>query len=308
MDLFEQKGIKPMLISDLKEPFNSADWLYELKLDGIRCLTYLDHKGTDLRNKRNMNLTPKFPELQTIHQSVKTKCILDGELLVLKNGVPDFYELQRRVMMSDFFKIQLAYSKYPASYVAYDLIYYNDIEVIDLPLIERKHILQDIIMENSHLAVSRYIENNGVELYHLAEQQKLEGVVAKKKDSKYYFDKRSKDWLKFKRLVDEDFVVCGYVQNESKSYSLILGQYKGDTLVYKGSVTFGVKLDFLEKCKRIESSPFTLTPTGYDEVIWLEPSMVCVVEYMPNTKDALRQPVFKGIRDDVMPRDCKVKN
>lgn len=307
MDLFEQKAIKPMLISDLKDPFNSSDWIYELKLDGIRCLAYLDEKSTDLRNKRNINLTPKFPELMNIHKAVKSKCILDGELLVLKNGVPDFYELQRRVMMSDSFKIQLAYSKYPASYVAYDIIYRNGEEVVDYPLLERKAMLQNILNENASIAVSRYIEHNGIELYQLAEQQKLEGVVAKRKDSKYYFDKRSKDWLKFKRLVDEDFVVCGYVRGESNNYSIILGQYKGDTLVFKGSVTFGVKLDLLEKCKRIDSSPFNLTPSGYEDVTWLEPTLVCVVEYMPNTKDALRQPVFKGIRDDVSPYDCKVK-
>ncbi|BCN30888.1 non-homologous end-joining DNA ligase [Anaeromicropila herbilytica] len=310
MDLFEQKAIKPMLISELTSPFNSEDWIYELKLDGIRCLAYLDAVHTELRNKRNMNLTPKFPELSSIHTSVKGKCILDGELIVLKNGVPDFYELQRRVMLSDTFKIQLGYTKHPASYVAYDLIYLNGEDMTGYPLLERKQLLQNIIVENDTLAISRYIETRGIELYQVAEQQKLEGVVAKRKDSKYYFDKRSKDWLKFKRLVDEDFVICGYQPNESKSYTLILGQYRADTLIYKGSVSFGVKTSFLQEYNltRIDDSPFTLTPSGHDDVTWLKPELVCVVEYMPNTKDALRQPVFKGIRDDVLPTDCQIKN
>lgn len=82
LDLFDKKGIKPMLIKDMKNPFNSPEWLYELKLDGIRCIAYLDKVSTDLRNKRDMKLLPRFPELYDINKCVKKKCILDGELVV----------------------------------------------------------------------------------------------------------------------------------------------------------------------------------------------------------------------------------
>ena len=85
MDIFQEKSIKPMLIKDMVKPFNNSEWLYELKLDGIRCVAYLDNETTDLRNKRNMMLLPKFPELKDIHMQVKGKCILDGELIILKN-------------------------------------------------------------------------------------------------------------------------------------------------------------------------------------------------------------------------------
>ena len=100
MDLYKEKIIKPMLISKMTEPFNDSDWIYELKLDGIRCIAYLDNndKETELRNKRNMRLLPKVPELTDIYINVKERCILDGELLILKNGVPDFFELQRRAL------------------------------------------------------------------------------------------------------------------------------------------------------------------------------------------------------------------
>jgi DNA ligase D-like protein (predicted ligase) len=304
MDLFEDKSIKPMLIKEMEEPFNSEEWLYELKLDGIRCIAYLDKFETDLRNKRDMKLLPKFPELKLIHKKVKEKCILDGELIILNHGVPDFYELQRRTLLSDTFKIQLAYSKLPASYVAYDVVYYKNEDVSKLTLMERKSILQKVINENKQIAISRFVEEKGIELFHLADQQKLEGVVAKRKDSKYFFDKRTNDWIKFKRMADEDFIVCGYIQ---KRNTLILGQYKGDILIYKGSVSFGVKQDFISinNCKIINKSPFHLTPSVDDEIIWLEPTLVCVVEYMPNTKDSLRQPVFKGLKTDVLPMECK---
>lgn len=297
-----------MLISKQVPAFNSSDYIYELKQDGIRCINYMDENSIDLRNKRDMILTSKFPELSEIYENVKGKAILDGELIVLKNGVPDFYELQRRVMLTDSFKIQLAAKKLPASYVAYDIIYHDGKEVTELPLLERKLLLDSIIEESKRIAISRYIREFGIELYNLTCEQELEGVVAKEINSKYFFDKRSKDWLKIKRMADEDFVICGYILKES-SNTLVLGQYDGNSLIYKGNVTLGVKLDFIEEydCKRVNESPFTNSPEWSEKVEWLKPELVCVVEYMPNTKDRLRQAVFKGIRDDVMPYDCKVK-
>ncbi|MDF2821717.1 MAG: dependent ligase [Clostridiales bacterium] len=308
MDLFDAKAIKPMLISEMMNPFNSVDWIYELKLDGIRCIAYLNGEETELRNKRDMKLLPRFPELAQINKQVKAKCILDGELLVLRNGIPDFYELQRRTLLSDPFKIQLAYSKLPASFVAYDILYADGKELYSQKLMERKEILSNTIIENERIAISRFIVEKGIELFNLADQQKLEGVVAKKADSKYYFDKRTKDWIKFKRMADEDFVVCGYIRKE-KSNTLILGQYKGETLYYKGGVSFGVKSDFVQlyNCEQTSNSPFALAPAYTDEITWIKPTLVCTVEYMPNTKDSLRQPVFKGIRTDVSPKECQVK-
>lgn len=84
MDLFETKSIKPMLIKDMQEPFNSPDYIYELKLDGIRCIAYLNETATDLRNKENDLLLPYYPELADIHVFTKGKCILDGELVIIK--------------------------------------------------------------------------------------------------------------------------------------------------------------------------------------------------------------------------------
>lgn len=310
LDLFDKKGIKPMLIKDMKNPFNSPEWLYELKLDGIRCIAYLDKVSTDLRNKRDMKLLPRFPELYDINKCVKKKCILDGELVVLKNGVPDFYEVQKRTTMNDKFKIQLANTKYPASFVAFDIIYLEDKEVTDLELIERKKLLEDIIIDNKKCAFARYIIENGIGLYEVADQQKLEGVVAKKLESKYWFGKESRDWIKFKRMADEDFIICGFTKKNEMS-TILLGQYKGDKLVYKGSVSFGVRYNLLLENKDliIDYSPFNLTPTDVynNEITWLKPVLVCIVEYMPNTKNSLRQPVFKGLRDDVLPYQCQVK-
>lgn len=307
MDIFEAKNIKPMLISEMKEPFNDPDWIYELKLDGSRCIAYLD-KNTELRNKRNLRLLSKFPELTDMYKNVKNHCILDGELIVLKNGVPDFFEIQKRSLTSNKFKIQISSEKFPASFVAYDILYLEDKELTQLPLMERKAILEDTIMESPKLAISRYIPEKGIELFEVAKAQNLEGVIAKKKDSKYYFDKRTKDWIKFKFLADMDFVVCGYIVKEKGITSIILGQYKGTELIYKGHVTFGVRHKDLMQYETMDHSPFAITPPGNENAVWLKPKLVCVVKFMPNEKGILRQPVFKGFRDDKEPLDCQVES
>lgn len=305
MDLFETKNIKPMLISELTEPFNDPDWIYELKLDGIRCIAYLDHE-VELRNKRNLSLLTKVPELTSIHKQVHERCILDGELVILKNGVPDFFELQKRALTTNRFKIELSSGNYPACFVAYDILYHKDKQLTDLPLLERKQLLSQAVEESPKLAISRYIPEKGIELFAAAKNQELEGVIAKNKNSKYYFDKRTKEWIKFKFLKDQDFVVCGYIIKEKGVSSIVLGQYHGDDLEYRGHVTLGVKYGDLSQLETISHPPFHIPPPGHEKAIWLKPELVCVVQYMANEKDMLRQPVLKGFRDDKEPKECQI--
>ena len=105
MDIWENKNLKPMLIGADSGPFDDPDYLFELKLDGERCLAYLSKDGTELRNKRNMRLLPKFPELSQLHRQVKKNCILDGELAVIKDGKPNFFEVLRPVLPLSIFYI-----------------------------------------------------------------------------------------------------------------------------------------------------------------------------------------------------------
>ena len=107
-DLFQEKNLKPMLIAENVEPFDSPDWICELKWDGERCIAYLDPEGgTDLCNNRNVKMLPKVPELSELHRQVRKPCILDGELMCLIDGKPDFSAIQRRSLMSNEFKIEL---------------------------------------------------------------------------------------------------------------------------------------------------------------------------------------------------------
>jgi DNA ligase D-like protein (predicted ligase) len=307
MDIFESKNIKPMLLAEEAEPFDSDDYLFEIKLDGIRCILYLDENVTEIRNKRNDRLNRTYPELKNLHKQVKKRCILDGELLVLKEGKPNFQEIQRRSLMTNPYKIELASRSFPVNFTTYDILYLEDKSLTDLPLIKRKALLNKTVKENNFLSISRFIEKSGIELYNLTVQNDLEGIVAKKKDSKYHLDKRSKEWIKIKYLKDEDFVICGYIPKTPMA-SLILGLYDNHVLVNQGHVTLGVsKEDYqsILSCKKVAATFYSNFPDD-DHTIWIEPKLVCSVKYMMRTSTGgLRQPVFKEMRMDKKPEECK---
>lgn len=312
MDIYEEKVIKPMLIGAMAKAFDSDEYIYELKLDGERCIAYLDPKqGTDLRNKRNLKMLKKVPELSNIHLQVKERCILDGELIILIDGKPNFFEIQRRSLTSNEFKIRLRSSKYPATYIAFDILYLKDKELISMPLAERKKLLESIIEESERLAISRFIEKKGIEFYRLTEEQDLEGIVAKRKDSRYYFDKRTKDWIKIKNLQDEDFVICGYIQKENNVISIVLGQFDDGNLINMGHVTLGVSSEdfsIISKTEKLPQSPFKDLSKSDEEAIWIKPELVCKVKYMMKTSSgSMRHPIFKGIRFDKEPYECKTE-
>lgn len=296
---FNDRNIKPMLIGREEEPFDNPNYIFELKWDGERCIAFLDPKGeTELRNKRNVKMLPKVPELAEIHRQAKVKCVLDGELIVLKNGKPDFFEIQRRSLTTNKFKTELASKKYPATFVAYDILFYKDKDVTGLTLMERKILLEKAFKENERLALSRYIEEKGVEFYKLAEAQELEGIVAKRKDSIYIQDKRTKDWAKIKYLKDEDFYVCGYIFKGNNMISLVLADYEDSVLVYKGHVTMGVgqsHLAVLQQLPKWHPPEHTPPRHGNEDAVWVQPIMRGTVRYMPRAgSDGRHQSVFKG--------------
>jgi ATP-dependent DNA ligase len=238
--LFDRRDTAPMLIGAEGEAFDSPDCLYELKLDGVRCLAYLSDR-TELVNKRKLLVSPLYPELAGICRQVRTPCILDGELIVMHGGKPDFSQMQRRALMGNRVKIEMASKMLPVSFTAFDILQEGGKDLIGLPLTQRKEILNDAVKrENDRLAVSRYIENAGRQLYALTEQQGLEGIVAKLKTSRYYPGKRTREWIKCKNLQDDDYVVCGYLPKREGVTSLVIGQYRGVDLLYRGHVTLGV--------------------------------------------------------------------
>ncbi len=313
-DLFLEKHIAPMLIAENVPLFVDPDWIYELKWDGERCIAYLDPKGgTELRNKRYIKMIPKVPELSQIHQQANKKCILDGELLCIVNGKPNFEAIQRRSLMSNRFKIAMESKRYPACFVAFDCLYFDGENLMAKPLTERKKYLNKAITESDRLAASRVFSfEQAEELFALAGQQGLEGMVAKQKESLYFQGKRTKLWLKMKHLLDEDYVVCGWIPKENHVTSIVLGQYENGKLIYQGHVTLGVGGEAFAVIKRQphRKTPPIHVPRGHENEIarWLEPKLVCTVQFLYKTENGgLRHPVFKGLRFDKKPEDCNIR-
>lgn len=302
-DLFDEKNISPMLLNEVKEPFDDEDYIYELKLDGIRCVAYIEQKSVTLQNKRFKDLTDIYPELSDICKCVKKRVILDGELVVLTDGKPDFYALQKRSLMGDKFRISLAAKKNPVQFVAYDILYFDGKDLTDKPLMERKEILSKAVTEGHNLSVSRWIEKNGVAFFELAKKENLEGIVAKKKDGLYHIGKRTSDWIKIKVMQDEDLLVLGYQPDDDGNVKdLILGYYdESGELKCRGKVYLGVS-----KAERKIIADFAKKNTvkrpwfeKYKNVVWLKPQLVGTVQYMHETESGgMRQPVWKGLRDN----------
>ncbi len=295
--IFDRKAVRPMLLTEAKEPITANDWFCELKLDGIRCIAYLDSRGTDLRNKRNMLLLPVFPELNSIHSAVDGQCILDGELVILdKDGKPDFESLQSRSLMTGP-KVKLSSAQKPACFVAFDVLYHNGVELTQTPLEERKKLLRKIVADNSLIAVSRVFDN-ALALFSLTQKLDLEGIVQKRKDTFYYFGKRSKDWVKVKHLIDEDFIACGYIIKSAQVTSLVLASYTNGRLSYEGHVTLGVSREIAASYPTTSFCPFDFVPSGNESAIWYNPLRICTVTYMERTSaGGMRQPRFKTFRE-----------
>lgn len=302
-DLFETKNISPMLLNEVKEPFDDDDYIYELKLDGIRCVAYIEPKSVTLQNKRFKDLTDIYPELSDICKCVKKRVILDGELVVLTDGKPDFYALQKRSLMTDKFRISLVAKKNPVQFVAYDIIYYDGKDLTDKPLMERKEYLSKAVEEGLNLSISRWIERNGVVFFELAKKENLEGIVAKKKDGLYHIGKRTSEWIKIKVMQDEDLLVLGYQPDENgKVKDLILGYYddKGE-LKCRGKVYLGVSKAEQKIIAEFAKKNTVKRPwfDKYKNAIWLKPQLVGTAHFMHETESGgMRQPVWKGLRED----------
>ena len=303
-DLFDEKNISPMLLNEVKEPFDDDDYIYELKLDGIRCVAYVEPKSVTLQNKRFKDLTDIYPELSDMCKCVKKRVILDGELVVLTEGKPDFYALQKRSLMGDKFRISLAAKKNPVQFVAYDILYFDGKDLTDKPLMERKEILSKAVTEGHNLSVSRWIEKNGVAFFELAKKESLEGIVAKKKDGLYHIGKRTSEWIKIKVMQDEDLLVLGYQPDkDGKVKDLILGYYdERGVLQCRGKVYLGVSkaeqniiADFAKK-NTVKRPWFD----KYKNVVWLKPQLVGTAHFMHETESGgMRQPVWKGLNDNL---------
>ena len=168
-------------------PFDSDDHLFEVKWDGIRALAYLDGK-TKLISRQNRDLSPRYPELEGIHRRFGDKAVVERDCLFV-DGKPSFTGCSANLRGA---------ATYPAVYIVFDLLYYGNKDVCQLPLIERKGLLQRSLDPGENVALSGFILARGIDYYRAAKDHGLEGIMAKDIESPYLSGRRSRSWLKIK--------------------------------------------------------------------------------------------------------------
>lgn len=285
--------LKPMLLSEEEKPFNSEDFLYEVKFDGIRALIYIDKNKIIIKSRNNTILNDIFPELTNIKYITDRKCIFDGEIILMYKNKISFDKLKIRMNTKNKEKIEEYKINNPVTFICFDILY-EDKDLTNLTLVKRKKILNKY-KDNEYFVKSR-IYDDGIKLFNIIKKNNLEGIVAKKKDSKYYIGKRTEEWIKIKRLNESDYYICGYKELENV-LSLLLGKKTNSKYIFVSKVVLGKKREeckLIKKCKRTKNYL-----TDFDEeYIYIKPELICSVTYLEKTNNNhLRHPIFKELKN-----------
>jgi ATP-dependent DNA ligase len=212
------------MVAQLGSPFDSDEYLFEIKWDGTRTLAFLDHHGYRLANRRRVDMTESYPEFAFLRQ-LRPGIILDGEMVVLRDGKPNFGLLQSREHTRSRLKVRMLARTLPATYVVFDVLYERYHSVMSLPLQARREHLQKLVQRCGHpqLVLSEGVVGQGKVLFREACRQGLEGIMAKRLSSRYVPGRRSDAWLKIKRAETVHCAIIGFVPSGRKDFgSLIL--------------------------------------------------------------------------------------
>ena len=318
-------SIYPMLAESITEPFDGKDWLFEIKWDGYRAISFIENGKVRLMSRNQNELTGRYPELKDMPEFVKAKnAILDGEVVALdEEGKASFSLMQQRTGFRPGGKRASANADVPVLYYAFDLLYLDGEDWRKVPLEERKRKLKSIITDGDALRYSDHYAEQGKALFQIASQKGLEGIVAKRRAS-CYEERRSREWLKIKIRHDIECVVGGFTEPEgSRAHfgSLVLGLYdKEKRLIHVGQAGSGFNQkslsEIMKTLRKIEtkSNPFFGEVEALRRVSWVKPELVAEIEYAEWTHGTgagsgpkLRAPVFLGLRDDKKPEECKLE-
>ena len=303
----------PMLATLADDVPRGEGWTFEIKWDGYRIIATVAGSEAELRTRKDQDYTTRFANVaKELAKALKTPdCVVDGEVCALdEDGRPSFSAMQQGKTGT------------PIVYFVFDLLEVEGEPIIDLPLVERRKRLEKLLDKRNTTVRFSESFDDGRALLRAAKQQNLEGIMAKRLESKYLPGKRTREWLKIKPHGRQEFVIAGYTKGQGRRSgtlgSLVLGAYRGAELVYVGNVGTGFTeqeierlLKLLEPLRRDEA-PFREVPkmpkVRKGDVVWVEPKLVAEVEFVEWTHDGrLRAPAYKGLRDDKEPRDVRIE-
>ncbi|MEW5784437.1 MAG: non-homologous end-joining DNA ligase [Bacillota bacterium] len=292
--------LRPMEPLAAKDPFDSPDYYFQVKWDGVRILAFKEGEAISLQNRKGRSRTAQYPEMQRLSSLIKAReAILDGEIVALEQGKPSF----ARVIQRDFSKressIKTMARTIPCTYCVFDLLYLNGKDLTRLPLAERLQILAESVVTEAPVYLNENFAS-GTQLYRQIEQQELEGIVAKKKSSPYLFAGKSNLWLKIKPRRSRLCAVGGVTVKDGAVGALLLGAYQDGKLLYLGRAGSGLSRQELVTLRGYASregvsEPPFLNPPRDKQIVWLAPRLTVVVEYAEWTAALqLRAPVVAG--------------
>jgi bifunctional non-homologous end joining protein LigD len=289
--------IPPALASSIGKVPSGDQWIHEVKFDGYRVQLHIANEGIKIFTRRGHDWTDRFKKIAADAWHLKVKsAIIDGEVVVpAADGTTDFAVLQK-VLRAGKPSDQLVM-------YAFDLLYLNGHDMRKAPLVTRKAALA-ALLKGSDILISQSFETDGAHMFQTACAMGLEGVVSKRKASRYQSD-RTNDWVKMTCRQRETLQIVGYALKENRFDGLYLGRQEGDQLLYAGKVDHGFSRES-ETDVRKRLTPLVQKAQAFSQkikkpqAVWVKPSLLAEVEYRAKSAEGkLRHPSFKGIREDL---------
>jgi bifunctional non-homologous end joining protein LigD len=314
-----QPAYAPMLAEGGWKAFDADDWWFEPKFDGIRALATMSTGETRLQTRNGRDVSDAYPELHMIHELVnQVNAVIDGEIVAFDDGGKNSFEaLQQRMNLRNEREIKRVSKQIPVTLVAFDLLWLDGRELIGLPLEERRELLEGVVEQDERLQLITHAEGDGKAFVDAARKLGLEGVVAKKKGSRYHPGRRMPEWRKIKLTNTQDCVILGWTRGQGsrgKSFgALLVGAYADAELRWIGQVGTGFTQKMLDAVLEQLDPLVRKTPPIDDPELkavkgatFVEPKLVCEVEYLEITRSTnkMRAPSFKGLRPDKTPDEA----
>lgn len=300
-----------MLATLSHEQFSDPDWIYERKLDGERCLVFRKNKKIRLlsRNKKQINHT--YPDLvDSLLKQKPSDFVIDGEIVAFEGNKTSFARLQNRMHLQS--EEEARRSSVKVDFYLFDMMHLEGYDITKVSLRARKHLLRNSISFDDPIRFTAHKNGKGEAFFKDACKKGWEGLIAKKASAAYAHG-RSKNWLKFKCINQQEFVIAGFTDPEGERIgfgALLIGYYKNDNLKYAGKVGTGYDDDTLEemsnRLKKIEQkeAPFSQVDFSTKGVHWVKPKFVAEVGFSEWTEDGkLRHPRYLGLRRDKKPKN-----
>jgi bifunctional non-homologous end joining protein LigD len=309
--------LEPMLARTGPLPPDDGRWAYEIKWDGVRAIAFVQGGTLGLQARSGRDISARYPELRPLAAALAGhEVVLDGEVVAFDGARPSFQKLQSRMHLTSDSQIRRMAQQDPVHYIAFDLLYLDGRSLLDDRYDERRAALAELGLAGPTWQAPAHHVGDGAALLEATRAQQLEGIVAKRLDCPYLPGRRSPGWVKVKNIGTTDVVVGGWLEGEGgrsgRLGALVIGiPDEEGVLRYAGRVGSGFTDAELGRVKRLldelasDASPFVgRQPPKLTHFV--EPELVARVDFTERTgAGTLRQPSYKGLRDDVAPRDVR---